>query len=91
MDRYKVYGFLDTPVELMGIPLDRALALILPIGFGTAFGAMGSGIIVGAIIFVLYSQIAKVAGFNLAAKLLSLGISFRGCMPPPKITSDYCW
>ncbi len=91
MQRYLVYGFLDTPIEVLGIPLDRALALIIPVGFGTAVGSMGLGLVIGIISFILYSQVARLKGFNIQANLLALGVPVKGCLPPPKVTSDYCW
>lgn len=89
--RYTVYGFLDNPVEILGVPLDRALAFIIPMAVGTAVGYMGTGIAVGFVVAFLYAQLARSYTFSFMAKLLRWGIPVKGAMPPPRKINEYRW
>ena len=86
---HRSYVFLDDKPEIMGVPLDQALSFLFPMMGGSAIGHMGYGMMVGAVIFLIYRKISNSAGFNLMGKLMKYGIKPKGCLPTPAAITYY--
>jgi len=89
MDAHKTFSFLDDPAEILGVPVDQALAAIVPVGIGSAMAHMGTGLLVGMLVFVIYRKISSSSGFSLAGKMMQYGIKPPGCLPTPAAITYY--